>query len=525
MAAHCVLKTFSHVSKRFIPHMVLKFSSPSRNFCTPFASSSYSTFTLNELDNELEQKQAYEKLAKEVGLIRSGTLSGVKENILVVYPKIRWGKNSIPKNTTHELQLEEAVALVKTLPGFNVVNTVMVGTDKSVRKKFIWNQGRLESLLELKSSMNVTAIFINVDMLSPDQQVKIWATLMNVTAIFINVDMLSPDQQSTLYGFFKVPIYDRYNVVLSIFKHYARTKEAQLQIALAEIPYMRNRLKFLQTHKKTTAEMLHLENVEQLSGSKADQFEILRSREQTLEKQIKRAIRSKEKNLEEIRKSDRGLTKTCIVAVVGYTNAGKTTFIQRNRIFLADTIGFISNLPIQLFASFSATLSHVVNADIIIHVIDVSHPDCVQQRIEVLETLKNLKIDSTTHRIIEVGNKVDRIENLEQVHHTFQFSKKVEFPPPDLMLISCQTGLGFTDLIQSLDKHVMDITQSRMRRIKLKLNSPGIEYLYANKLVGKKPVASECENFLVFDVVMNDNQFEKFQAFLGKELKLKKSTD
>jgi hypothetical protein len=95
--------------------------SPSRNFCTPFASSSYSTFTLNELDNELEQEQAYKKLAKEVGLIRSGTLSGVKENILVVYPKIRWGKNSIPKNTTHELQLEEAVALVKTLPGFNVV--------------------------------------------------------------------------------------------------------------------------------------------------------------------------------------------------------------------------------------------------------------------------------------------------------------------------------------------------------------------------------------------------------------------
>uniref|UniRef100_A0A914ENY3 Hflx-type G domain-containing protein n=1 Tax=Acrobeloides nanus TaxID=290746 RepID=A0A914ENY3_9BILA len=300
--------------------------------------------------------------------------------------------------------------------------------------------------------------------------------------------------------------------------------------------------------------MLHLENVEQLSGSKADQFEILRSREQTLEKQIKRAIRSKEKNLEEIRKSDRGLTKTCIVAVVGYTNAGKTTFIQsltkaedvkgedrlfatldtslhptflpsRNRIFLADTIGFISNLPIQLFASFSATLSHVVNADIIIHVIDVSHLDCVQQRIEVLETLKNLKIDPTTHRIIEVGNKVDRIENLEQVHHTFQFSKKVEFPPPNLMLISCQTGLGFMDLIQSLDKHVMDITQSRMRRIKLRLNSPGIEYLYANKLVGKKPVASECDNFLVFDVVMNDNQFEKFQAFLGKELKLKKSTD
>lgn len=54
-----------------------------------------------------------------------------------------------------------------------IFSTVMVGTDKSVRKKFIWNQGRLESLLELKSSMNVTAIFINVDMLSPDQQVKI----------------------------------------------------------------------------------------------------------------------------------------------------------------------------------------------------------------------------------------------------------------------------------------------------------------------------------------------------------------
>lgn len=115
-----LLAHFSLGKLSFFPYNFL-FLSPSRNFCTPFASSSYSTFTLNELDNELEQKQAYEKLAKEVGLIRSGTLSGVKENILVVYPKIRWGKNSIPKNTTHELQLEEAVALVKTLPGFNVV--------------------------------------------------------------------------------------------------------------------------------------------------------------------------------------------------------------------------------------------------------------------------------------------------------------------------------------------------------------------------------------------------------------------
>uniref|UniRef100_A0A915CM03 GTPase HflX N-terminal domain-containing protein n=1 Tax=Ditylenchus dipsaci TaxID=166011 RepID=A0A915CM03_9BILA len=228
------------------------------------------------------------------------------EKVLVVHPKIRWGQNSRRKNTTTELQIAEAVALCRTLPHLNVAGTLVVGTDDSTKKRMIWGPGRLEKIMEQKHEFGATALMINAD-------------------------MLSPLQQTELTAYFGVPIYDRFNIVLSIFKLYARTKEAHLQIALAELPYIRHRMRFLYARGgNATTDALHVtEAAETLSRGGADAFELLRIRQHALQKQIKVAVESKSTELEEMQAKSKKHGSSAVVAVVGYTNAGKTSLIQK----------------------------------------------------------------------------------------------------------------------------------------------------------------------------------------------------
>lgn len=144
----------------------------------------------------------------------------------------------------------------------------------------------------------------------------------------INVDMLSPLQQAELTGIFGVPVYDRYNIVLLIFKLYAKTKEAHLQISLAEIPYIRHRLKFLEMEQSSSADTLHINQaVASLSHGKADKYEILRLREHTLRKKLKQVVETKQTELES--RVDKG-NSTTVISVIGYTNAGKTTLVKKS---------------------------------------------------------------------------------------------------------------------------------------------------------------------------------------------------
>ncbi|KAK6058631.1 hypothetical protein COOONC_03800 [Cooperia oncophora] len=107
-----------------------------------------------------------------------------------------------------------------------------MGVDYNTKRKRVWGTGQLEALARIKQQSRVTALMVNVDMLSPIQQYE-------------------------LFNIFRVPIYDRYNIVLSIFKHYARTAEAHLQIQLAEIPYIRSRLHYLNKYR-SDPDVLHI---------------------------------------------------------------------------------------------------------------------------------------------------------------------------------------------------------------------------------------------------------------------------
>uniref|UniRef100_A0A1I7YRZ3 Hflx-type G domain-containing protein n=2 Tax=Steinernema glaseri TaxID=37863 RepID=A0A1I7YRZ3_9BILA len=341
--------------------------------------------SLEGADSALSER--YQKLVEESGAHLSP--EDARHTFLVIHPKIRWGENSASKTTSAELQLAEAIRLlaeairlVKTLPGFSVANSVIVGTDYNTKKKRIWGAGRLDALVEVKNRHHISAVMVNVD-------------------------MLSPLQQSELHNVFGCPIYDRYNIVLLIFKHYARTKEAKLQIELAELPYIRHRMKYLDYHEENPS-VLNVKLGVVKSNTGADKYELLRLHEQSLRKKLRTAVDSKSEDLE--KRAPRGtVLKPTLVSVIGYTNAGKTTLIKkltgssslhgedrlfatldtslhsailpsRRRVTFADTIGFISQLPVQLFASFSATLSHVVHSNVLVHIHDVSHPDVLAQR-------------------------------------------------------------------------------------------------------------------------------------------------
>ncbi|KAH7710202.1 GTP-binding protein HflX [Aphelenchoides avenae] len=466
----------------------------------------------------VEEEYARVAAASGFASIEQAQLANRSERVLLLHPKIRWGPNSTPKNTTPELQMEEAKTLVQTLRGFTVVSSVMVGTDRNTKKKLMWGKGRLERLMEHKASMNVTSIMVNVR-------------------------MLTPVQQQELSKYFGVPVFDRYNIVLWIFKLYAKTAEARLQISLAEIPYIRHRLTYLDRHSvKATPETLQIDQaVHSIASGSQDKFEVLRLREHALKKKIKEAVDAKKTDLE--KRLTKGPNKTAVIAVIGYTNAGKTTFIKkltgatsifgenrlfatldttaheavlpsRNRAVFADTIGFISDLPVGLFASFSATLSHVVNADLLVHIQDLSHPDVVAQRDNVYRTLEGLKMDARLmDTMINVGNKVDRV---------IGDSLPEKALSDDMCIISCRTGEGVNELIQRIDTAVIAINGGRLRRFHLHPHSKLIPYLYGEGLVSSEPIPSEDGQKLTFDLYLNDQQLAKLQSHMTNSIKLSK---
>ncbi|CAJ0589300.1 unnamed protein product [Cylicocyclus nassatus] len=459
-----------------------------RFFCTPSNSS---------------VEERYDHLMREA-LSDTGTIAenwstgSTKQahDFMVVHPKVRWGSSSASKLRDPQKQLDEAVTLVNTLPGFRVVESTVMGVDYNTKRKTVWGRGQIETLLRKKMQSRVSALMVNVD-------------------------MLTPVQQQALFNLFHVPIYDRYNIVLSIFKHYARTEEAWLQIQLAEIPYIRSRLHHLNKFRSDPA-TLHVER--QPERASVDEFEVLRLREQTLRKKLQQVI---EKNVDKVTEDTRD---AAMVAVVGYTNAGKTSLVKcltgaasllpKDRLFatldttrhparlpsgrkvvFTDTIGFLSDLPMHLLAAFQATLSHVSLADVIIHIRDVSNPDWPAQSEDVEKTLENIGLSrASIGDIIIADNKID-VEGAA-VSST-----------PGAIRISCKTSEGVDELIAKVDEKVLRSTGCKQRRLRLKYSSPAIPYLYKEGFVSKEPATTD--SHLVFDVFMNDAEFARFQKATG----------
>jgi len=282
---------------------------------------------------------------------------------------------------------------------------------------------------------------------------------------------LSPGQIRELEEIIKVKVLDRSELILDIFATRAKTKQAKLQVELAQLEY---------TYPRLTRMWSHLDAVAGAGGGTAagivggigtrgpgeQQLEIDRRLVNKKITQLKRELANIDKR--RIREIDgrKGLFKICLI---GYTNAGKSTLLNaltdanvfvEDRLFatldtrtrkwtlaggaevlLSDTVGFLKSLPHQLIASFKATLEEAINADLLLHIADVSSPDALNQ-IESVDIVL-AEIGCGESPTLLVLNKVDilrKVSDLEMVQTLF----------PDAVCISAKTGLGLEQLTEAV---------------------------------------------------------------------------
>ena len=282
---------------------------------------------------------------------------------------------------------------------------------------------------------------------------------------------LSPAQIRELEDTIKVKVLDRSELILDIFATRAKTKQAKLQVELAQLEY---------TYPRLTRMWSHLDSVAGAGGATAagvvggigtrgpgeQQLEIDRRLVSRRITELKRELANIDRRRIREIKSREGLFKICLV---GYTNAGKSTLLNaltnagvfvEDRLFatldtrtrrwsptkgaevlISDTVGFIKNLPHQLVASFKATLEEAVNADLLLHIIDVSNPDALNQIESVNGVLD--EIGCGQKPILKVLNKVDRLASLSQL-------EMLQTLFDDAIAISAKTGYGLQKLAEKV---------------------------------------------------------------------------
>jgi GTPase len=282
---------------------------------------------------------------------------------------------------------------------------------------------------------------------------------------------VSPIQQRNLERAWNTKVLDRTGLILEIFGQRARTKEGRLQVELAHLSYQKSRLVRTWTHLERQRGGYGF-----LGGPGEAQIELDRrmidERIIAIRKDLEVVVRTRE-----LHRKGRRRVPYPVVAIVGYTNAGKSTLFNRitgshvfakqqvfatldptmrevrlasgRRIILSDTVGFISDLPTMLVAAFRATLEEVVEADLILHVRDISHAETDAQARDVENVLTGLGIDTVSAGgpILEVWNKVDLLSPLTR-EEAESAARWADHRP---VLVSATTGEGIDALLQAID--------------------------------------------------------------------------
>jgi len=286
---------------------------------------------------------------------------------------------------------------------------------------------------------------------------------------------LSPVQQRNLEKAWNAKVVDRTGLILEIFGRRARTKEGALQVEHAHLTYQKSRLVRSWTHLERQRGGFGF-----LGGPGETQIETDR---RLIEERLARidAELDKVKKRRKLHRDSRARVPYPIAALVGYTNAGKSTLFNRMtratvleadmlfatldptlravalpsgmKIILSDTVGFISDLPTMLVAAFRATLEEVIAADVILHVRDVSHDDTEAQSHDVEEVLVALGVDpNDEQRLVEVWNKIDRLD----ADGRARLNNLAERKPADRrpILVSALTGEGVETLIEAIEERL-----------------------------------------------------------------------
>ncbi|KAK5870340.1 hypothetical protein PBY51_024985 [Eleginops maclovinus] len=424
---------------------------------------------------------------------------GQQLRVFIVHPDVKWGSRK-QHLTTAGLMMAEAEGLVNTLENWRVIDTLVLST-KTPEKKKIFGKGNFQLLTE---RIRHTA---------------------GINAVFVNVERLSPGSEREFEEAWGVKVFDRYSVVLHIFRCNARTKEAKLQISLAEIPLLRSRLR---------NEMANLD--QQGGGARyiGGSGETLMEVQQRLLKEREMKIRSALEKLRRKRKllrSQRRHKEFPVVSVLGYTNCGKTTLIKaltgdrglqpRDQLFATldvtvhggllpckmpvlyvDTIGFLSQLPHLLIDSFSATLDDIKHSDLLVHVRDISHPETENQKQNVLSVLKNLETpERLMSSMVEVHNKIDLVDDYECLE-------------PNVLPISALTQRGLDQLSAAVEEEILKSTGKHILDLKVDLSSPQLSWLYKESAVQDVAVDAD-DGSAVVNVIISAAAYGRYKKLFS----------
>ena len=371
-----------------------------------------------------------------------------------------------------DARLEEAVGLARAID--LVIADALVAPVSQIRPATYLGKGKVEEITGLVASHEAELVVMDC--------------------------ALSPIQQRNLEKAWRTKVLDRTGLILEIFGRRAKTKEGSLQVELAHLNYQRSRLVRSWTHLERQRGGFGF-----MGGPGETQIEadrrMIGDRITRLENELKKVQATRR-----LHRAGRQRVPYRVVALVGYTNAGKSTLFNRltradvqaadmlfatldptlralnlphgGKAMLSDTVGFISNLPTQLVAAFRATLEEVLEADVILHVRDISHEDSEAQEQDVEAVLRQLGIDPAGgQRILEVWNKIDRLtpeerENIENI---------AARRPPDrpCFLVSAETGEG----IESLMAAIEDLLATTRTTLQLSIDAAdgaGISWLHRN---------------------------------------------
>ena len=348
--------------------------------------------------------------------------------------------------------LAEALALAHALPGLRVMGEAVVRLPRAHPGK-LFGKGKIEELGELFKESEVELVLVD--------------------------GHVSPVQQRNLEKDWGVKILDRTGLILEIFSDRARTREGVLQVEMAALSYQRTRLVRAWTHLERQRGGLGF-----VGGPGETQVE---SDRRAIDIQLVRLQKQLDKVgiTRELHRNARAKVPYPIVALVGYTNAGKSSMFNymtgaevfaKDMLFatldptmravqlpsgrdviLSDTVGFISNLPTELVASFRATLEEVTAAHLVVHVRDIAHPETVAQARDVETILENLGLSQDIPRI-EMWNKTDMLDAgaLEALNNS---SSRAE----NVFMTSALTGAGIPEFLEAVSKTLTpDKTKSEL---------------------------------------------------------------